>query len=62
MRTGHGVHRAFGVALLARGRANGVARFLDQQRLVAVQGVEAAQAALELAGELRRSDLHGGGA
>ena len=60
MRAGDGVHLALGAARSACRGANGIARFLRQQRLVAPHGVERAQAAFELGGELVGADLHGG--
>ena len=56
--TGHRVHGALGVALLPGAKPDGIGRFLDQQRLIAVQGVEAPESALQLRSELRRRDLH----
>jgi hypothetical protein len=56
---GHRVHRALGVALRARHRANGVSRLLDQQRFVAVQRVQRLQAALQVLAELGGGELHG---
>jgi len=54
MRAGHGVRGTLGKALAAGGAANGIGRFLHQQRLVTVQGVEAFQPFLQMGGELVR--------
>ena len=48
MCTGHGVDGALGIAFEPRGSAQRVGKLLHQQRLVAIQGVEAFQAALEV--------------
>ena len=58
MRAGYGVDGAFGVATAAGGRAQGVGKFLHQQGLVAMQGVEAFEAALEVVGQLSGGQLH----
>jgi hypothetical protein len=52
VRAGDGVHGAFGVALLARGGADGVGGLLQQQRLVAVERVQRLEAALQVRGQL----------
>src|SRR6185369_8771205 len=54
----HGVHLALGVARGARRGTDLVGRFLRQQRLVAPQRVQRAQALLQVSGELIESDLH----
>jgi hypothetical protein len=59
VRAGHGVRAALGVALRARGRANGVGRLLCEQRLVAVDGVERLQPLLQVGPELGAGKLHG---
>ncbi len=53
------VHAAFGKALRPGGSADGIRRFLHQQRLVAMQRVEALQPVLQVLGELIRGELHG---
>ena len=58
MRAGGGVHGALGVALLARELADCVAQLLHQQRLVAVNGVQAPEPALQVGLELAGGDLH----
>ncbi len=59
VRAGHGEAAALGVALRARGGADGVGRFLLQQRLVAMQGVERAQAFVQVRRQLVQGELHG---
>ena len=51
---------AFGVATAAGRRTQGIGKFLHQQRLVAMQGVEAFEAALEVVGQLSGGQLHSG--
>ena len=48
VRAGHGEHAALAVPRCARSGADGVGRFLHQQRFVAVHGVEGLQAPLQL--------------
>ncbi|OIQ74090.1 hypothetical protein GALL_442680 [mine drainage metagenome] len=54
----HRVALAFVEALLARRGADGVDRFVDQQRLVAMHGIERGQAAGEVGVELVCGELH----
>jgi hypothetical protein len=58
VRAGHGVRAALGVALRARRGANGVGRFLREQRLVAVDRVERLQPLLQVGAELGAGKLH----
>ena len=58
MRAGHREAAALGIALRTCRGADGVQRLLLQQRLVAVQRVERAQAFVQLRTELVQSDLH----
>ena len=58
---GHREDGALGVPLGSRLRSDAVGGFLDQQRLIAVQGVERLEAALQLSGQLGKADLHGRG-
>ena len=55
----HGVGAALGKALGAGKGAQSVKRFGLQKRLVAVQRVQAFEAALQVAGQLRGGELHG---
>jgi len=53
------VGSALCVALDACRRTDGIGGLLHQQRLVAVQGVEAAQAFLQVRAKLGQGQLHG---
>ena len=57
--TGHGVGAALAKALGAGVGAQGVQGFELEQRLVAVQGVQAFEATLQVPGQLRGGNLHG---
>ena len=56
----YGVGCPLGKALLPCHGANGVQRFLLQQGLVSVQGVQAFEPALQVVAELVGGELHGG--
>ena len=58
VRAGDGVHLAFAAAGGARGGADRVGGFLGQQRLVAPDGVDGAQLALQVRGEAIGGQLH----
>jgi hypothetical protein len=58
MRARHGVRAALGVTLRPGHLPDGIGRFLHQQRLVAVQRVQALQPALQVGRELGGGDLH----
>src|SRR5690606_2513615 len=58
MRARHGVHGPLGVALRPGRLADGVAGLLHQQGFVAMHRVKAAQAFLQVRGQLRSRDLH----
>jgi len=55
----HGVHLPFAAAAGARSGADGIGGFLREQRLVAPDGVDGTQLALEVRGEAIERDLHG---
>ena len=59
MGASHGVHGALCVALLARLKTQGIGKLLQQQRLVAVQCVQAFQPALEVLCQLGGCKIHG---
>ena len=50
---------ALGIALLPGGGADGVQRFLLQQRFVSVKGVQTLEPALQVVDELVGGELHG---
>ena len=60
MTAGDGMHRALAAAGRTRGGAHRVGRLLRQQRLVAMNDIERAQALGQGGGELVGADLHGG--
>jgi hypothetical protein len=54
------VHTALGIALQTGSSANGIGRLLHQQGFIAVQGVQASQAFLQMSLKLRQGQLHKG--
>ena len=60
MRTGDGVHAALGIALDPGRRTDGVGGLLLQQRLIAVEHIQAAQTFLKLCRQLGGGQLHKG--
>ena len=58
VRTGDRVHLALAAAGRARRGTDGVARFLDEQRFVAPDGVDRNEPALEMLGQCVALDLH----
>ena len=59
VRAHHGVHAALGMPGGACGGADGVLRFLRQQRFIAVQHIQRAQPLGQVGGQLREGQLHG---
>ena len=58
MRALRHVYHSLGKALRASGAAQGVGKLLHQQRLVAVQGVQAFKPALDVFGQLGGRKVH----